>query len=131
MAQSLATDEEEKKYFNLNARTQITLWGDIDGDTTELFDYAWKEWSGLIKGYYYPRWEIFYNSIIDDVTHHRFHIQHKDGWVQRNSYRKSKVGKEIEKFEQGWIRKYEEYDYPISSDVIPTANELIEKYNIR
>lgn len=128
MAQSLATDEEEKKYFNLNARTQITLWGDIDGDTTELFDYAWKEWSGLIKGYYYPRWEIFYKSIIDDVTHHRFHIQHKDGWVQRSSYRKSKVGKEIEKFEQDWIRKYEEYDYPISSDVIPTANELIEKY---
>lgn len=128
MAQSLATDEEEKRYFDFNARVQITLWGDINGDTTELFDYAWKEWNGLIKEYYYPRWQIFYDGIIKAVKKHRFPIQHKDAWVQRSTYRKSKIGKEIEAFEQSWIREYREYDYPTNSNVVPFASEMINKY---
>lgn len=130
MAQSLATDEEEKRYFDFNARVQITLWGDIDGNTSQLFDYAWKEWSGLIKGYYYPRWQIFYDSVIDAVKHHKFMIHHKDAWVQRNTYRSSKVGKKIEKFEQAWIREYQECEAPVSSNIIPSALKLLNKYSI-
>lgn len=128
MAQELATDDEEKHYFDLNARTQVTLWGDIDGDTTDLFDYAWKEWNGLIKSYYYPRWQIFYNGIIDAVKHHRFPKQYRDGWLQRSNYRKGKIGKEIEIFEQAWIRDYQECSMPSSSDVVPCALDLIKKY---
>lgn len=130
MAQNLATDDEEKRYFDFNARTQITLWGDINGDTSQLFDYAWKEWSGLIKGYYYPRWQIFYDEIINAVKHHRFPILQNGDWIQRNTYRKYKIGKKIEKFEQSWIRKYCEYDTPTNSDVVKPAINLIKKYNI-
>lgn len=130
MAQNLASDEEEKRYFDFNARTQITLWGDISGDTSQLFDYAWKEWSGLIKGYYYPRWQIFYDSILDAVSHHKFPKQYKNGWKQRFNYKKTKVGKEIDKFELAWIKEYQECSPPTTTDVVPIATKLLTKYSI-
>ncbi|MGN0461634.1 MAG: alpha-N-acetylglucosaminidase, partial [Ruminococcus sp.] len=47
-AHNLATDEQERRYFDLNARTLLTQWGDINSTTYALYDYAWREWSGLI-----------------------------------------------------------------------------------
>lgn len=130
-AHNLATDEEEKKYFDFNARTQITLWGDIDGDTSKLFDYAWKEWNGLIKEYYYPRWEIFYNYVISTLKKHkRPKVSKYNPWAQRFSYKKFPVGKEIDKFELNWIKDYKEYPTPTNSDVVFPAGNLIHKYSI-
>lgn len=130
-AQGLATDEEEKHYFDFNARTQITLWGDIDGDTSQLFDYAWKEWNGLIKEYYYPRWQIFYDYVLGSLDKHRLpRLPKHNDWLQRRHYRKYPVGKTIDRFEQSWIRDYKEYPTPQNADVVPQAKLLVEKYSI-
>ena len=130
-AHKLASDEEEKHYFDMQARTQITLWGDIDGNTTHLFDYAWKEWSGLIGEYYLPRWEMFYDYILDCVSHHRRpKLSKHNPWLQRSTYRKYPIGKKIEAFEQGWIRKYSEYPVTENRDVVKDAKVLSEKYCI-
>jgi alpha-N-acetylglucosaminidase len=48
----------EKKLALKNAKTQITYWGPNNPET-ELHEYANKEWSGLVKYYYLPRWEMF------------------------------------------------------------------------
>lgn len=128
-AHALATDEEERRYFDLNARTQITLWGDIDTDTTQLFDYAWKEWSGLIREYYYPRWSLFYSEIIDAVEKHRHPILiNKNGFAQRSVYKKYSIGKKLDKFELSWVKKYSEYPPAATTDVTEAAKELIDKY---
>lgn len=50
--------EEEKRLFEKDATALVTVWG-ADGDPL-IFDYSWREWSGLIDGYYLPRWEQFY-----------------------------------------------------------------------
>lgn len=50
---------EEKSVLEWNARRILTLWG----STTRLNDYARKEWSGLISGYYQIRWEKFIGEI--------------------------------------------------------------------
>ena len=42
-------------YLDYNARNQITLWGP-DG---EINDYASKQWSGIVGGYYAVRWDAF------------------------------------------------------------------------
>jgi len=42
--------------YRHNALRQITLWGT---GNTELRDYARKEWSGLIRQFYLPRWEAW------------------------------------------------------------------------
>ena len=47
-------------YLEYNARNQITLWGP-DG---EINDYASKQWAGLVKGYYLPRWQSFIDYLV-------------------------------------------------------------------
>ena len=46
--------------FEFNAKNQITLWG----PRGEILDYAGKQWSGLIRDYYIPRWNLFFASVI-------------------------------------------------------------------
>ncbi|MCP2337642.1 alpha-N-acetylglucosaminidase [Actinomadura rupiterrae] len=42
-----------------DVRTLISVWGDRVGAEAGLSDYANREWSGLIGGYYAPRWKLF------------------------------------------------------------------------
>eukprot|EP00116_Pleurobrachia_bachei_P002257 sb/3462519/ len=42
--------------------TQITLW-DRTGEVEKVRDYAFKMWSGVISGYYAPRWDLFCSFI--------------------------------------------------------------------
>ena len=57
-AKAMARTDAERALYEKNARTQITYWGP-DNPTTELHDYANKEWSGLLRDFYLPRWEMF------------------------------------------------------------------------
>ena len=59
-ARELAFTEKDQQNFELNLLTQITLWGPI-GNTVN-YDYAWKEWGGLIKTYYSKQ----YSEVIGD-----------------------------------------------------------------
>eukprot|EP01133_Synstelium_polycarpum_P016886 gene16886-20079_t len=47
---------ESTQSYEFNARNQVTLWGPA---TSELNDYAYKLWSGLIGDFYYMRWELY------------------------------------------------------------------------
>ena len=63
-ARSLATDDAERKLFVKNARLQITTWGPrATADEGRLHDYANKEWSGLLRDYYLPRWTAFLDAL--------------------------------------------------------------------
>ena len=53
-ASELALNDKDKENFELNLLAQITVWGPI-ADTVN-YDYAWKEWGGMIKTYYIKRW---------------------------------------------------------------------------
>lgn len=68
-ARRWGTTEEEQNQFERDATALFTIWG-ADGDPL-IFDYGWKEWTGLIAGYYLPRWEKFYALLqqhLDDGT---------------------------------------------------------------
>ena len=59
---------EEKTLYEWNARVQITTWGNrYCADTGGLRDYAHKEWQGLLKDFYYPRWEAYFNALSDQM----------------------------------------------------------------
>nr|XP_011413972.2 alpha-N-acetylglucosaminidase isoform X1 [Crassostrea gigas] len=62
-----AMDMQDNWFLQFNARNQITLWG----PRGEIRDYACKQWSGLIKDYYLPRWEIFVNYTLDIMAHNK------------------------------------------------------------
>ncbi|KAH8355850.1 hypothetical protein KR200_005031 [Drosophila serrata] len=59
-AKRVAPEPEDLSNFEFNARNQITAWGP-DG---QILDYACKQWSGLVRDYYRPRWRLF----LEDVT---------------------------------------------------------------
>lgn len=57
-AKACGRTPEEKAYFEWQARTLLTLWGDRQG-AIGLRDYAAREWSGLLGDFYRPRWESY------------------------------------------------------------------------
>lgn len=57
-AEDFGNTPAEKKLALKNGKMQITYWGP-DNPSTDLHDYANKEWSGLMKYFYLPRWEMF------------------------------------------------------------------------
>ena len=130
-SRNLATDEEEKKYFDFNARLLITSWGDIRSNTSQLYDYAWKEWSGLIKEYYYVRWDMFYREVINSMEKGRRFKQKKgDNYVSRINYNRYPFGKKLNEFELDWPNRYCDYPVAENKDVVPTAKELVDKWKI-
>merc|ERR1712150_207320 len=46
--------------YELNARTQITLWGEKH---SMLHDYAFHLWQGLVGEFYYGRWKIWFDAL--------------------------------------------------------------------
>ena len=53
-ARQWGTNESERDYLEEYARTLITVWCEKDVH----HDYACREWNGLMKAYYYPRWVL-------------------------------------------------------------------------
>lgn len=130
-AQKLATDDEERKYFDMNARTLITLWGDVNASTSALYDYSWREWSGLIKEYYYVRWSMFYKEVIEHMENHkRLVIKNGNDYVSRARYLNYDFGRKLGKFELEWGKTYKEYEYPVDKDTVDISKKLAEKWNI-
>ena len=55
---------QEKQYYRDNAWHLLTVWG----ISPNLNDYANRLWSGLIRAYYLPRWELFIRMHLDCLT---------------------------------------------------------------
>ncbi|XP_069126056.1 alpha-N-acetylglucosaminidase-like [Argopecten irradians] len=62
-AQAKSTNLNERILYEYNARNQVTLWG----PGGEILDYACKQWAGLIEGYYRPRWELFVETLKENL----------------------------------------------------------------
>ena len=60
-ARSWGVTQEEKDYFEMNARTLITVWG----DGYHLTDYANRDYGGLIETFYKVRWKMFFDAVIE------------------------------------------------------------------
>lgn len=55
-----ATDDAQRRLYEWNARNQITLWGPRD---SVLHEYAQKQWSGMLRGFYGQRWKLFLDGL--------------------------------------------------------------------
>lgn len=61
-AKEIAPTDAEKDLFEQNARNLISVWG-TKGVSEELHDYSNREWSGMLKDFYLPRWQMFTDSL--------------------------------------------------------------------
>lgn len=63
-AVSWAGDGAEAARLEFDARTILTVWGPRESaDTYRLHDYANREWAGLVRDLYLPRWRRFLDTL--------------------------------------------------------------------
>ncbi len=108
---------EESNLYEFNARDLITLWG---GKDCPLHEYACRQWSGLLKGFYKPRWEKFFREIDEALENH-------------TPFSISKFDEEIKDWEWEWVHKHDSGKYPVkpSGDPVKEAQKMYKKYRKR
>jgi alpha-N-acetylglucosaminidase len=101
LARKYGSTEQEKNYYEANAKEILTIWG----DNGEITDYAARTWSGLVRDYYAQRWKKFYDA------------------------KKNKRDFNLLKWEQQWVKtpwvpKTVPYERPVEEAAI-----LVKKYS--
>lgn len=112
-AKKKAKDETDLKMLEWNARRQITLWS--SPEITEFHDYANKQWSGLIRDYYMPRWKMF----VDDCKD----VLRTGGSFDRTNFQNRILSHAVE-----WSDKKDLYEIESNLDAIELAKEFVNKY---
>ena len=113
-AKSWGTNENEKKLYEKNARDLITLWGDGSQESA-LLDYARKEWSGMLVGFYKPRWQRFFKVVTSAME-------------KGSKPDLKKFEEQIKKWEWAWVNSHEIYSTKPHGDPVATALKMYEKY---
>lgn len=59
------TTEDDRRWLETdNARMLITTWGPrAASEQGGLRDYSYREWGGMLKDFYYPRWKSFFHHL--------------------------------------------------------------------
>lgn len=129
MAHSAATNDWQKTWLDEAARRLLTIWGPVDNPY--IFDYASREWAGLIQHFYLPRWLMFFEQLEkyyrkDMIKQEKrnINIEGKIEWGCTKFY------KELADWQINWTKTY--VDYPkvkkLKSTVALTK-EIIEIIN--
>ncbi len=84
-ARALPGTPEEKARYASGAACQVTQWGHTV-NRPRIYDYAWKEWSGLIRDYYLPRWQRFHAALREALAEGR-------EWVPESKARPQDYGR--------------------------------------
>jgi alpha-N-acetylglucosaminidase len=106
--------DKEKNLYEFNARDLVTLWGDKESG---LREYSNRQWAGLIKGYYKPRWELFFNQVGKSMA-------------AGTQFDAQTFDKEVKNWEWTWVNKHDNaYTDAAKGDAIEKAKQLFGKYN--
>src|SRR6056297_1499232 len=129
-----ATNPKEKALYDLNARMLFSIWGPMPSSDREphIFDYAWKEWSGLISDYYYPRWQQFFEFLEKKLE--KGEDYHEKGLPKiygRETFRANQFYEELADWETKWIKQgppeWEEWEKNRGKE-IEISLEIFKKY---
>ena len=102
------------RYFEYQARNQITRWGEENHHS--IGDYASKQWAGLMRDYYRPRWNVFLTAVCNSK---RSDLP-IDFAILLDQY---------EKMEQHWNMINNNYTTTSQGDSLDVAFELYHKYH--
>lgn len=110
-AKRWGSDDAERARMEWNARRVLTLWG----HGTSLRDYAWKEWSGLIDGFYACRWKIFFERM-------------EAALATGQPFDEAACQREILQFENGWSSMRDTFPSQPKGDCLVVARRLYAKH---
>lgn len=111
-AKAWGTNQSEKELYERNARNLITTWGD---QHSRLHEYAAKQWSGLLNGFYKPRWEQFFAAADQTLAAGR-------------SMDMAAFEERIKAWEWQWVNGHELYAAAPAGDPVAVSEKLYRKY---
>lgn len=122
--------KEEKDIYERNATMLVTIWGIENGMTPQIFDYSWREWSGLINGFYLPRWKMFYDMLQGHLdagtTYSEKGIPQTYG---REAFRANDFYKKMADWEEQYVNTPGKARTPVTEgDDLKTAKLFFDKY---
>lgn len=113
-ARKWGTNKDEKDFYEWNARSIVTMWE--PAKKSQLRDYASKQWNGLLKDFYLPRWKMYLDRLAESLKEN-----------QRLDRRK--YFRDLKEFELQWIRNNQtNYHSQPVGDTIEVAHRLFKKY---
>jgi Alpha-N-acetylglucosaminidase (NAGLU). len=112
-ARGIGITEEDKDYYESNARNLITTWGEKDA---VLNEYGSRTWAGLTETYYAYRWKEFFKDVNNAI---------ENGQEFSEADYRSKIT-DYEK--QWWVERIGEYYSEPVGDGIAIAQEIANKY---
>ena len=110
-ARDMGHDAASKNYYEMNARSLITIWG----DSYHLTDYANRSWAGLTNQYYSVRWDRFINEVIKAV-------EKKKAFDEEAFFNESRM------YENEWVNPSNRINYNEGGDGIKLARQIYKKY---
>ncbi len=109
-ARSWGTNQAESDKFEENARMLLTRWGPLEME--RAWDYAWREWQGLLGTYYHGRWEKLHNYLAEtlktDEVYYDTNIEISQG---RQALRATSFLADLTEWEVNWITRTNTEDY--------------------
>lgn len=105
-------NKQEKLRLEWNARNVLVLWGDRNAG---VHDYARKEWSGLIKGLYMPRFRLLFESM-------------EKAMLEGKSFDIEAYEQDVRTMEEKWAERTDPYPSKPEGNPVLTAYKLIKKY---
>ena len=112
-AKRMGSTEKEKLQFERNAKTLVTLWSDKEAS---LHEYACKQWAGMVKSFYKPRWEQFFTYAISCLN-------------ENKAFDEKQFDETMKDWEWAWVNKQESFTEIPSGNAVQTANDLFKKYS--
>ena len=109
MARSKSKQPELQDLYEYNARMLIGTWTET---LSPVRDYAHKEWGGLLKDYYLPRWTNY-------IAYLKGTLEGRSLTVP-NSFQ----------VEKAWINAHNKYVLETGVDPVETAKRMYRKYHI-
>ncbi len=123
-ARKWGTTEAESDLFERDASTLVTIWGPINDPL--IFDYAWREWSGLIKNYYRVRWGMFFDHLAANPDYQDSSAPlDKFG---RETLRANDFYNKLADWEIAWTQQRHNLPAEPTGDTIAISTKLLEKY---
>lgn len=125
-ARSCSEDIKTQDYYEKNAAMLVTIWGPAERPL--IFDYSWREWSGLIKHYYLPRWEMFHNHLEQLILDKKEYSDPTRRTHGREALRANAFYNTLANWEIAWNKTPRKLDNISSLDPVEFSLELSEKY---
>ena len=126
-ARNWGKTKAEKDLYEYNASMLVTIWGPPEAPT--IFDYSWREWSGLIGQYYLVRWQKFYNMLDKCLIAGKPYTEKNLPMVYgRQAFRANKFYSDLADWELSWIKSTKTFPKLKMSDAVTQTQKLTQKY---